>query len=209
MSSIVFVNGSLRGKKASSRTFLDLLEGELGGEAKSIRRVGIAPSEDGGFSAATLDILSEADAIVLAFPLFVYCLPGALMAFLESWYRCAKSRGAPGAGTRVYAIVNCGHAEPEINAEAIRVLANFCRRMGLTWGFAVAVGGGPVVAAAARLPLLGRSARRAFAAMAAGLESGGAGPRQTVLLRPPLPKEVLFFFRDLVMRKATKERTAA
>jgi hypothetical protein len=142
--------------------------------------------------------------------LFDYCLPGALMSYLESWYRMSAQVGADIAKTRVYAIVNSAHAEPEINAEAIRVIANFCRRAGLSWRFAIAIGCGPLVKAALSFPLAGSKARKAFAAMAEDIASASVEPRKTILVRPPLPKGLIFWIRDsfFLNRRIREAKTA-
>jgi multimeric flavodoxin WrbA len=52
-------------------------------------------------------IMSSADAIVFAFPLYVFCLPGVLMRFLEDYYMYLKSSNGYNKDVRVYAVVRC------------------------------------------------------------------------------------------------------
>jgi hypothetical protein len=209
MKTIVLVNGSLRGRKSASQTFLSALSRKLVPGELEARIESIQVRRDGALTAEIFEVLAHADAIVLAFPLFSYCLPGAFIAFLENWYGCAKRSGRIGAGTRVYAIVNSGHAEPEINEEAIRVVKNFCRRMGLRWSFAVAIGGGLLVAACISIPLLNAKVSAAIAALSADIAQEGRGEEETILVRPPIPKKLCFFFRDLVLAASKRNRPKA
>jgi hypothetical protein len=204
--SAVFINGSLRGRKATTTSLLKALERELGSSAVEAMNLQIRARPDGGFTMESFVILKGAKAIVIAFPLFVYCLPGALMAFMENWYLAVSREGRAGMKTRVYAIVNSGHAEPEINTEAIRVIANFCRRTGFDFRFAIAVGCGPLVKATIDVPLIGSKARKAIASMASDIVHSDDAVHGTILVRPPLPKRLIFWIRDtFFLNKAPTE----
>jgi putative NADPH-quinone reductase len=98
-----------------------------------------APYPDDALSA-----MRNADVIVMAFPLFVYSLPGALVRLLEDYWICFRNAGDRHTAARMYAIVNCAFTEPEINEDAIRVVKSFCRKLGITWRFAVSIGCGPL-----------------------------------------------------------------
>jgi hypothetical protein len=209
MKYVVLVNGSLRSGKSSSLAFLKAFGRKLESGGLEIRVETIQTRRDGGLPDKTFIALGRGDAIVLAFPLFSYCLSGSFIAFLENWYGRAKREGRINAGTRVYAIVNCGHAEPEINAEAIRVIANFCRRMGISWRFAVSIGGGAVVAACKSVPLMNLNLRKALSAIAADIALEGCDEKETILLRPPMPKALMFWIRDIVLSKARSPGAAA
>jgi hypothetical protein len=208
MKDIVLINGSLRGGKASSLAFLHALRRKLESKGRMTRLLTIGAKSGGGLSTPDYEALSRADAIVLAFPLFSYCVPGALMRFLEQWYRFARSDGKNRAGIKVYAIVNSGCPKPEINAEAIRVVANFSRRMGLRWGFAVAIGGGMLVRIIMAWPLAGRAARRALAAVAQDIAGGESGASRTINVRPPLPQALMDRARDIAIGQGTRGKGA-
>jgi hypothetical protein len=103
--------------------------------------------------------------------------------------------------TRLFAIVNCAHAEPEITSEALRVLRNFGHRMGFRWGGAVAIGCGPMVKAVLRIPILGRAARSALASIAKRILRPADLEETVLFVRPPLPKALIFWIRDTFFLK--------
>lgn len=109
--------------------------------------------------------MSNADAIVIAFPLYVFCLPGVLMRFLEDYYMHLKSNNRLTKNVRVYAIVNCGFPEPIINNEAIRVLKNFCVRLNLNWRFAVSIGMGEAVGSTKDIKFMQRLCSKVYSSL--------------------------------------------
>jgi hypothetical protein len=56
--------------------------------------------------------------------------------------------------TSVYAIVNCGFPEPEINLEAMRVMESFCQHTGRTFGGGVLIGCGGMLIDAQDAPFM-------------------------------------------------------
>ena len=75
-------------------------------------------------TASAFNSLQEADAIVMIFPLYFFCLPAMLTRFLQDF---AEQMPKAANACAVYAIVNCGFPDPEINAEAMRVVEMFAR----------------------------------------------------------------------------------
>ena len=85
--------------------------------------------------------MAGADAMIIIFPLYVFCLPGITMRFLELYrdYAAAlPARKQPG----VYAVVNCGFPEPDINEEAACVVHRFADAIGARFCYGVLIGGG-------------------------------------------------------------------
>jgi hypothetical protein len=72
----------------------------------------------------------------------------------------------------------------------------------IAWNFVVAMGGGFLVAAVLRWPVIGVTARKALAAMADGIARESAAVEESILVRPPLLKGLMFWIRDLVMHKS-------
>jgi len=147
MKNICFINGSPKGKKSNSLFFLNKLEEAMNGNNYIKSYIHVTPSIHSGKVEEDFKTMSNADAIVIAFPLYVFCLPGVLMRFLEDYYSYLKSNNSLTKNVRVYGILNCGFPEPAINNEAIRVLKNFCVRLNLNWRFAVSIGMGEPVGA--------------------------------------------------------------
>ena len=95
--------------------------------------------------------IQHANAIVLLFPLYFFCMPAMLTRFLQD-FAAEYPRAAHPAN--VYAIVNCGFPEPEINQEAIRVVECFARQTGRTFCGGVMVGCGGMLLGAQNAPFM-------------------------------------------------------
>jgi hypothetical protein len=198
---VCLVNGSLRGPKATSHRLLARLERLLDPAQVDVAHISVRAKLPNGYPEETAASLDSADAVVLAFPLFSYCLPGATIRLLEEWAHYTGAHPAT-RHTRVYVLVNCGYADPKVNAEAIRVVRNFCARLGLEWRFAIAIGCGPVVVMAAPVDL---RLRRALKSMAADLQTAAPGARGDVLLWPLLPRILMETVRTSLDRRALRE----
>lgn len=199
MKRVCLINGSLRGAKASSLTYLKLLTAKMASAHFHLDWVGVRPGAGG--SRETLAAMSTADAIVLAFPLFSYSLSGAVTALLEDFHAFAAKGGQYSAEAKVFVIVNCGFPEPWIMREAIRVVKNFCARMGLRYRFSIAISAGPVTAMTIRVPFLNPRLKRAFAEIARDILRDGAEPREDVLVRPLIPKGILLRVKEHYEKK--------
>ena len=100
------------------------------------------------------DVISKADAIVIVFPLYIFCLPAMLIRFLEDYYHYySKTRKIAG-NQKVYAIVNCGFPEAEINREAVRVIQSFSRHINAEYRFGVLIGSGGMLIGAKGAPFM-------------------------------------------------------
>jgi hypothetical protein len=201
MRSVCLVNGSLRGKEAASLQFLGDLDRRLP-EAefrKTLLTVKASPEQD--YPEDLLDSLARADAIVFAFPLHNYGLPGALMRLLEDYRRYLAAGRECGQQARVYAILNCAFPRPGATCgEAVRVMRNFCRRLSLHWRFAVCIGTGPVVAATRGLPFLYPRLKRAYAEIAADIR-GSNRSTNDYLVKPVIPESIIAMIKRRYERK--------
>jgi len=199
---ICFVNGSLRGKDASSLKFLHGVEKLLGDKEFEKPFITVKAMVRGGYPEETLRIMGSAHALVIAFPLFSYTLPGAMMRLLEDYCAYLRKNGGRSENAKVYAIVNCAFAAPETNAEAIRVVRNFCKRAGLEWRFALSIGCGPVAALAGRIPFLNMRIRKGFSEIADDIRHGRSEAKATFMVKPFISKAILIAIRDRMERKA-------
>jgi hypothetical protein len=197
---ICIINGSLRGKKASSLVFLDFINAMLPDSQyrKIVLRVRAKVKES--YPEDILGTISGADAVILVFPLFTYGIPAALMRLLEDYYAFARGNGQIGSA-RTYVIANCAFPRPLIMGELIRVMRNFCRRAGLQWRFAVCLGGGPVAAMAIKSPLLNMKYRKAFSAIVRDINTGHSGPIRDYYLKPIIPEPVLLWVKAQYEKK--------
>ena len=180
---VALVNASPRGERSTTAALLADLEEALGvyarvygdGPAPEVVHVGCPRSGADG------DALSDCDTVLLGYPLYVDAPPAGLVDLLE------RAAGLLAPGTRVYALANMGFYEPEQIEPSFALLGQFCRMAGARWMGGVAVGAGPMVAAAAHGPRMGWARRavseavdRLIAAMRSGSAAGFDGVRQGV-----------------------------
>lgn len=191
---VCLLNGSLRGEAASSYRFLTRLETRLAALQVPTCHVAVRGGAAAHYEDAALAALDEAVAVVVACPLYGYCLPGGLMRLLESWARYATSHPAP-RRPRLYAIVNCGYVVPETMTEAIRVLQHFCARVGLEFRFAVAIAGGPITLMTS--PVHGRL-RRALNAIAIDIHARSLDRRPDHFIKPIVPRILMDCVREFL-----------
>ena len=85
-----------------------------------------------------MEELNTCDALVFAFPLYIDGIPSQLLSCLYQM----DQYGFTNREIQVFGLVNCGFYEAEQNRLAIELLKNWCERVGLKWGMAVAFGGG-------------------------------------------------------------------
>ena len=97
------------------------------------------------------ETIQNADAIVLIFPLYFFCMPAMLTRFLQD-FAAAKLKAAKDCA--VYALVNCGFPEPEINLEAMRVVEQFALQTGRSYGGGVMIGCGGMILGAQGAPFM-------------------------------------------------------
>ena len=86
--------------------------------------------------------MAEADALVIIFPLYIFCLPGITMRFLQMYKAYLDVHPEAKKDMPVYAVVNCGFPEPYINLEAVQVIGRFASAIGASFRFGVMIGGG-------------------------------------------------------------------
>ena len=207
---ICFINGSPGGEKSCSLFFLCTLQGLLERNGSDAEIASVRCRIRGALDAEDISGIRNADVVVIAFPLFVYSLPGALTRLLEDWHASlAVPNAASGAAARVYAIVNCGFARPETNEEAVRVLRNFCRRAGLQWRFALSIGGGRIVKMTARAPLVRRTLMTAVARMAEDIRASSPRERETISVKPIIPSFIGIRIRRTMEWRAERRRKKA
>lgn len=152
---IVLVNGSPKSKDSASEVLLSMLKNHLSGEITEYRWNKPEISEE---EARTI---SESDAVVLAFPLYIDSIPSHLMRCLVQVEASAKKAGirnnsginASGVNTPIiYVIVNNGFFQGKQNIPAIECMEHWCRHCGFSFGQAIGVGGGGMLNAIKGIP---------------------------------------------------------
>ena len=201
MQSICLVNGSLRGKKASSLAFLKDVDSRLSEAEYNKTFITVKARLKGNYPEDILKNLAGADAIILVFPLYTYGLPGALMRLFEDYYKYIQTGHEYNKDAKVYTITNCGFARPEISGEAIRVIKNFCRRLSLNWRFAICIGTGPVVAMTKKVPFLDLKLKRAYSEIALDIRGSNKAKQTNHLIKPVIPAPILIMIKNYYERK--------
>jgi multimeric flavodoxin WrbA len=202
MKKICFINGSLRGKKASSLKIINEIDKRLDEKACKKEFITAKQKVDDGYPKETLRKIADSDAIIIVFPLFCYCVPGALMRLLEEYYGYAMQGNRYNKKTVVYAVVNCAYVEPEINMEAIRVIKNFCARLGVEWRFAVAIGCGPVTLLTKFMDF---KLKKAFRTVAKDIWENSHPADGNIFIKPVPPRIIMDTIRMQLDRNALKK----
>ena len=140
---VVFVNGSpkIKPEESVSNQLIRMGKEYMASQELEFYEIQVRKSLTNKNS-ADFDMLLRADAIVFTFPLYIFCLPGILMRFLQDFYQYLKENGGFKNRVKVYAVVNCGFPEAFINEEAVRVIKSFSRQTGAEFGFGTMIGSG-------------------------------------------------------------------
>ncbi len=166
---------------------------------------------DMGFSTLRLDVrkslirgnvendyalMLEADAIIITFPLYIYCLPGMLMRFLQDYLDFCRVKGRNNSGTRIYAVVNCGFPEAWINNEAVGVISSFSRSIGAMFRFGLLIGGGGMLVGTCDAPFMRKTMGRisgAFIKMGEDIKIKGSEKIDNILVEASIPHRLYHF----------------
>jgi Multimeric flavodoxin WrbA len=199
MKDICFINGSPRGREASSFVLLKELGNKFNDKEYNKHFINVKNSES---IKEDFEKMMKSDAIVFAFPLYIYCLPGVLMRFLERYNSYLEEKGTERKPSKVYAIVNCGFPEPSINDTAISVIKNFCKRLNLEWRFAALTGMGELVK-------VGPSSVKnkifnALEEVAKDVSTGTKEIKENVYVTPKFPKKLFYFIGTIGWKQRAK-----
>ena len=149
--------------------------------------------------------MAAADAMIFLFPLYVFCLPGILMRFLQDYKAYADARPGVGGGAAVYAVVNCGFPEPEINEQAVDVIGRFAAAVGARFRFGIMIGSGGMITL--NVPFSKAVLRRytqTVAAIGAEVVSGQFAQAKPVYLRNSFPAKLYFRIAEMGWRKMVR-----
>lgn len=175
MKKVVLVSASPKsGERSVSREFLLMAANHLANEDFSQTFIDVSQSISGPALTEAFETLTGANAIIISFPLYYFCLPGMLTRFLVDYHCYLQAKGLSLNSVRIYALVNCGFSEPDINLEAVRVIESFCRHIQATFRFGILIGGGPMMYAAAKAPFMKKQIQNlehAFSAIQADIRS--------------------------------------
>lgn len=132
---------------------------------------------------ALLTAAHDADVVILAFPLYVDCLPYPVIKTLELIAE-DRVKNPVGKAQRFLAVLNCGFPEARQNDTALAICGRFVSETGMEWIGGLALGGGQAIDG---LPLvkrgfLVRHVKKALDLAAEAITEGKALPEEAVRL---------------------------
>jgi hypothetical protein len=200
---IVLINGSPKPKDDSTSAALAReAEFVFRSEDARVTHVNVRKSLKNGAD-TDFAAMRRADAWVILFPLYIFCLPGMLMRFLQDYEQYSKAHPAEGRGAKVYAVVNCGFPEAFINEEAVKVIERFASKVGADFRFGVMIGGGPMIVNAKDAPFMKKTRAAldgAFLKMRGDILGGGPKPVENVSISLTFPRRLYYFMGGLGWR---------
>ncbi|HBW36647.1 NAD(P)H-dependent oxidoreductase [Desulfosporosinus sp. BICA1-9] len=173
MKNIVLISASPKiNEQSVSKKFLDMAANRLDANAFNKTFIDVRKSIP-NHQCEAFETLSKADVIIISFPLYFFCLPGILTQFLQDYYHYYTEHKVVSNKVKVFAIVNCGFPEPEINLEAVRVIKSFSQHINAEFCFGVLIGAGPMMFAAKDAPFMKKPIQKlqdAFSAIAENIK---------------------------------------
>lgn len=145
---IALINGSPKGRSSNSGLFLNILKPliEEGNELTSYR------VNSKQLNVEQFQEINEADAIVVAFPVYFDAIPSHLlrmMVELENHRKTEKSNKE----IVLYALINNGFFEGQQCKTAANIVENWCKRCSFRFGMAIGHGAGEMFSYLKQVPL--------------------------------------------------------
>lgn len=194
---IVVINASPKMSDESMSEWLSSLgENNMKGKSTDINRINVRKSITKGQQELDFEKIIQADALVFIFPLYIFCLSGMLMRFLQDFYKYYNEHKAESHNAMVYAVVNCGFTEPDINLESIRVIQSFTEKINSSFRFGVLIGGGPMIFEAKGAPFMKRILRElnaAFILMKKDVINKANQSLDNIYISVKFPRKLYFF----------------
>ena len=188
----------------SSTVFADMAAEAILAKGAAATQIDVRTAMKDGTCADAYTAMQDADALILVFPLYFFCLPGMLMRFLQDYAATAK----PHQGQRVWCIVNCGFYEPEINDEAVRVVQSFCRHIGAAFRFGVTISCGSMLASMRSASFMKESAAAldaALSAIADDVLDSGTIPDTPIRIKANINRRFYYFMGSLGWKRMARK----
>lgn len=183
-------------EEAASEWMATRAEAVLADDAVATRRINVRKSLAQKQTAEDFAYMAEADAMLIVFPLYIFCLPGMLTRFLQDYYEFVHSQTDGGKKAAVYTVVNCGFPEPNINREAVRVIKSFSEKIGAEFRFGVMFGSGGMILGTQGAPFMKKALAQVDGAVAAMKNELITGSREAVTdveISVKFPRSLYFF----------------
>jgi len=201
MKNIILINGSPKTNRneAASKILIDMAGNKINDDTSNKTFIDVRQSISNKKMDQDYEAMIKADVLIFAFPLYVFCIPGILMRYLEDYYKFYKERKNTNSSPKVYAIVNCGFPEPDINLEAVRVIESFCRHINANFRFGVLIGGGGMLLGAKDAPFMKKTMNElneAFSAIEQDIKSTEIETINNFSIKMNFPRRLYMFAGD-------------
>ena len=201
-----------RSNTRSMATFLrDGLEAR-GEDVATLDPTSARPDAD-SFISQSVDVLRDADVLVILAPVYLDAPPHVTLEWLHALWKRRDS--LDGASIDVYAVSHSGYFDPVHKLVSLEAYQHFCRKMGWTWRGGLAFGGTSPIDGQP-LQEAGPFAKRPRSALERLAQLIGEGrPVPAELTREagkppiPLPKRLVVWIMNAVIRKAERKRRRA
>lgn len=204
---VVIISASPKiGEDTVSGALADMAADKLT-DGADVCRVDVRHSFSGKQNDKSFAAMMEADALVFVFPLYIFCLPGILMRFLQDYILYREQHTGRTGSPRVYAAVNCGFPEAWINEEALRVIKSFCKHTGASYRFGILIGGGGMLLGAKDAPFMKKTTAKideAFRKAAADI-AGGETPLADFYIEMNFSRKLYFFMGNMGWNQFAKK----
>jgi len=155
-SHVILIDASPKvSEKSVSEWFSDYCRDYWKNESFTVEQINVRKSIKNADLTEVYKRMEKADAYVIIFPLYFFCMPGILTRFLQDYVCFFLEHSEPvRQKKKVYAVVNCGFPEPENNEEAIHVIKSFSEKIQAEFGFGISLGAGPMIYGAKDAPFM-------------------------------------------------------
>lgn len=141
MKKVLSINGSPKGKRSTSYALLEYINKKIFSEEKEI--ISLATFQKSGYREAIKKV-KDSESIIIAFPLYVDCIPALLQDFMEKYNEtCIRNRD--GNIKNLYAVINCGFPEAGHNRSAMEIMKCFAARSGFKFRYGIGIGMGGMI----------------------------------------------------------------
>jgi multimeric flavodoxin WrbA len=195
---LVFINGSpkLKAENSASELLINMGQEAMSSGELEFYKVHVRESLNRKNTDEDFAMMQKADALIFAFPLYIYCLPGILIRYLQDFHQYLREQGGFHKKVKVYAVVNCGFPEAFINEEAVRVVKSFCRQTGADFGFETMIGSGGMLFGGLETPFMKQMKEDLMAAyerMKAAILYGQKDSGEAIMAQAKIPMRLYYF----------------
>ena len=204
--------GSPKPAKSTSESLGGYLLGKLesiGFETQKIQIQTSMRSQQGKQS--MLELVKASDLLILAFPLYIDCLPAAVISALEEIAQQRKNADTP-KKQRFLAIVNNGFPEASQNCTALAICKRFAFESGIEWAGGLSLGGGGPIDGKPleETGFIGRNVRKALDLAASDLLQNQPVSQKAVdlMAKPIVPKGLYLLMANRGWKMMAKQFSA-